>query len=51
MAEWGYFSFSELRELSVYGIEVDCELAEYFQIKKASAIDKICKGNGWNAQC
>lgn len=48
MAEWGYFSFSELRELSVSGIEVDCELEEYFPVRKASAIKKICKGNRWD---
>ena len=47
MAEWGYISFSELRDLSVCGIEIDCELEEYFPVKKASSIDKICKGNGW----
>ena len=47
MAEWGYISFSELRELSVCGIEIDCELEEYFPLKKASVIDNICKGNGW----
>lgn len=48
MAEWGYINFSELRDLSVCGIEIDCELEEYFPVKKASAIDKICMGNGWN---
>ena len=47
MAEWGYISFKELRELSVCGIEVDCELEEYFSIRKASEIEKICKGNSW----
>lgn len=47
MSEWGYFRFGELCELSVCGIEIDCELAEYFPVKRASAIDKICMGNGW----
>ena len=47
MAEWGYISFSELKALSLGGIEVDCEHEEYFPIKKASAIPQICKGNGW----
>lgn len=50
MAEWGYFRFSELREISVCGIEVDCELKKHFSIKKASVIDKIRKGNGWNEE-
>lgn len=47
MAEWGYISFKELRELSINGIEIDCELAEYWKPRKASEIDKICLGNGW----
>ena len=47
MSEWGYFSFRELREISICGIEIDCEFEEYFPVKKASKIDKICKGNGW----
>ena len=47
MAEWGYFSFTELRLLSVGGIEVDCELGAYFKPQDASAIDKICKGMRW----
>ena len=28
-AEWGYVSFRELKEGSVHGIEVDCELEEF----------------------
>lgn len=47
MAEWGYISFKELRDLSINGVEVDCELPEYWKIRKASEIDKICKGMGW----
>lgn len=47
MSEWGYISFRELRELTVCGIEVDCELPEYWKVRKASEIDKICKGNRW----
>ena len=47
MAEWGYISFKELRDLSVEGIEIDCEFEEYFTIQKASKVKKICKGNGW----
>ena len=44
MAEWGYISFKELRDLSINGMEIDCELEEYFPIKTASEIEKICKG-------
>ena len=47
MAEWGYISFRELLETNISGIEIDCELEEYFPIRKASEIDKISKGNGW----
>ena len=47
MAEWGYISFKELRDLSINGIEIDCELAEYWKVQKASKIDKIRKGNRW----
>ena len=47
MAEWGYISFEELRSINISGIEVDCELAEYFPAKKASDIEKICRGMGW----
>ncbi len=47
MAEWGYISFKELRDLSVGGIEIDCEFEEYFPIQKALEVKKICRGNGW----
>lgn len=33
-AEWGYFSFSELKEIRVQGwCEVDCELEEIWRVK------------------
>ena len=47
MAEWGYISFTELKEINIGGIEIDCELPEHFPPQKASNIDQICKGNGW----
>ena len=40
-AEWGYMSFTELRELQVNGIEVDCELDCYWTIKQAREIKQI----------
>lgn len=41
-AEWGYISFSELKEIKVQGcIEIDCDL--YWKPKKASDVDKIQK--------
>ena len=47
MAEWGYISFEEMRQIKTgpYGFEIDCEID--WQICKASEIEKIRKGNGW----
>jgi len=46
-AEWGYISFSELKSVKVGGwLEVDCELEELWQVRKASEIEKIRKANG-----
>ena len=43
-AEWGYISFSELKEIKLNGwLEVDCELEEFWKVKKASEIKKIRK--------
>lgn len=47
MAEWGYIGFDELLDLSIGGIEVDCELEVHFPPRKASEIDRICQGMGW----
>ena len=34
-AEWGYISFSELKEINVGGwCEVDCELEEFWEVRK-----------------
>ncbi|MFW9873890.1 MAG: DUF2958 domain-containing protein [Candidatus Thorarchaeota archaeon] len=46
-AEWGYISFKELKELKLEWLEVDCVLEEYWEVRKASEIDTICKGSGW----
>lgn len=41
-AEWGYISFGELKEIKKDGwLEVDCELDEFWQVKRASEIEKI----------
>ncbi len=38
-AEWGYFSFSELKEVKVNGwCEVDCELDEIWEVKEFSEV-------------
>lgn len=49
-AEWGYISLSELKDLKSFGLvqganmyflEVDCELEELWEVRKASEIDRI----------
>ena len=48
MAEWGYVSFRELKEIKINGwLEVDCEKEEFWKVLKASAIEKISKANRW----
>jgi hypothetical protein len=47
MAEWGYVSFQELKSIKIPpGFEVDCDL--YWEIRKASEIEKIRIGNHWS---
>jgi hypothetical protein len=49
MAEWGYISFKELKEIRINGMfEIDCELEEYWKPKKAIEIEKICIAQGWS---
>ena len=46
MAEWGYISFSEMKEIKIDpGIEIDCEIN--WRIKKACEIEKITRSQGW----
>jgi hypothetical protein len=46
MAEWGYISFRELKDLKVRpGFEVDCDLL--WQVRPASQLDKIRVANQW----
>ena len=41
-AEWGYFLFSELKEIKVFNLfEVDCETEDAFPVRKASEIARI----------
>jgi hypothetical protein len=48
MAEWGYISFRELKSIKINGrIEIDCELEEYWRVRKASEIEIIRIANGW----
>ncbi|WP_300463687.1 DUF2958 domain-containing protein [Desulfobacula sp.] len=39
MAEWGYFSFNDLKSIRIGYVEIDCDL--YWQIKRASEIERI----------
>ena len=43
-AEWGYFSFSELEDISINGIEVDCEHESLWPPKPVSEIPRIMWG-------
>lgn len=46
LAEWGYVNFAELKEINIRGIEVDCELEEYWDVKKAGEIKEIVDSGG-----
>ena len=47
-AEWGYVSFSELREIKINGwLEIDCETEDFWQIKPASSIENIRACHDW----
>jgi hypothetical protein len=45
MAEWGYISFSELKSISVRGLEVDCDL--HWTPIPANEVELICKAQRW----
>ena len=40
MAEWGYINFSELKTISIDGMEIDCDIN--WTPTKARDIDTIC---------
>ncbi len=47
-AEWGYMSFIELKAIRIHGcLEIDCELEEFWQVRRAFEIDKIRIAHGW----
>lgn len=50
MAEWGYISFAELKGINIKGIEIDCELEDFFQVQKAIEIDQIRIAQGWTLE-
>lgn len=43
-AEWGYIDYMELKDLNIYGFEVDRDMDWYN--KKAGDVEKIVKGGG-----
>ena len=40
-AEWGYVSFAELKEIKVGFVEVDCELEDFWDVRRFGDIEKI----------
>jgi hypothetical protein len=47
-AEWGYISFGELKSIKIDGwLEIDCELEEFWHVKRAIEVGKIRVANGW----
>ena len=42
-AEWGYISFSELKAISIYNVEIDCN--QYWKIRPAREVKKIAKAH------
>ena len=51
MAEWGFVSLSELRSIKIEGwLEVDCELEDIWEVKKAIDADKIRNAQGWTGE-
>ena len=45
MAEWGYFSLSELAELKASFVEVDRDL--HWNPTQAQNVERICEAQGW----
>ena len=44
-AEWGYVSFKELKSINISGVEIDCD--RYWNVRKASEVEKIFEAQGW----
>ncbi len=40
-AEWGYFSFSELKSIKVGFLEIDCETEVAWKVRPASQVSRI----------
>ena len=49
-AEWGYFSFSELKGINLHGVEIDRDL--YWKVRPARKVDQIIKAHShWGKSC
>ncbi len=49
MAEWGYFSFEELKQIKISpGFEIDCKIC--WRVRKAVEIENIRMGNHWQPE-
>ena len=47
-AEWGYISFSEIKDIKIDDwLEIDCELEEFFPVQRAEEIIRIREAHGW----
>jgi len=44
-AEWGYISFSEIKSINFYGMQVDNDI--HWDVRKASEVEKICEAQRW----
>lgn len=47
-AEWGYISLTELKAVSVHGIEIDNDI--YWTPCPAGEVRTICRAHGWPLQ-
>ena len=46
MAEWGFVSLAELNDIKVGGwLKIEC--SQYWEIKPAKQVEKICISQGW----
>jgi hypothetical protein len=43
-AEWGYISFSELKDINIRGVEIDYDL--YWKVRRFCEVDEIRKASG-----
>lgn len=51
MAEWGFFSLSDLKAIrTLKGFEVDCESETSWKIKPARQVRLICKAQRWQKE-